>query len=491
MSLWPFSTKTPTPQEVEKAAFVIIESITRVGAFKVKQRMRSFQYADHQELVSLMQKADGLAWSFQWSWTEAARAWIMVKLIMEWTDSAGSWYPDQGVPRTTKMRTLLAQLGCMSEIAVRADLHNELSGEPILRRIHIARSNSQRTAWHASNFTDPRQHSIVKFRYIIHAMRPLLMLDVPTNNDELKKYYTSRYGSFLSKEGGLSIAELYLAHPEFLQVEALSCSIIDPDHTTTYTNSAFGLILSVPSGNICSASSTDMTSANAQNTARGCSLIGQAPLLSLMHVDTFLRAICGAYEYQLPSPQEVLQGSSGHNEVLVLGTFESDIITVSGIFIKVTVEMELVKEFVEADDYGRISQAIFTCSAKLKVPIVAIVEKKAKGCGIAFKEWVEAEGKTKKIEFIEKKKEKETQKEMNDRYSPPMGLTIGMHSATWRDNDVIREYNYAEIARRAQTLLNQNGNNAEQTHRALHDDDGLPHQVIEHVLKMLGHRNYL
>ena len=467
MSLWPFSS---TPRQIVDGAIDVIQTISPVAAQRVRQRVNLMSQVAVQDLGTLIQSADNLAYSINRSWIWLARAWILTTLLFEWSDNAGNWYPDQQPQRQTRITNIRQRLNAMQDPAIRNDLHDMLSGEPILRRIHIARRNVQRAAWNPGFFTDPRQHDIHSFRYLIHAMCPTINLPVPEDAGRVRSYYFEHYGRFLSHNGDLSVAELYLAHPEMIQLELLSCSLIDENHTSTYRDSPFGLILRAPSGNICDASANDISAAPTQNLARGAEMIGHAPLVGLMQVDRFLRLLCGAYERQLPTPMQVLNSPNGHNEVLVLGKFDSDVVTVCGLFIKVTARLKILQSFVEMDTGCSLMKAMLQCSATLHIPIVPIIEVNGIGSVRDYDQFMHGQ-------------------KAPEEYMPPMGLTVGRTGATWRDHEVTREYDYHGIARRASQLLLAN-HTPRATHEVLHDE-GIPHQVIEEVMRQMGYEDYL
>ena len=485
--LW--GSSAPTPQQIITDALNLIGTlISPVARYKIEQRMRAFDGQAQTEIVQFMLQADTLPYANNTQWRDAARAWIMVRLALAWTDNTGRWFPDSGQRALNMMRRLLQEVGALGELAVRNSLREELGGDSLLRAIHRARRIG-RSSWSPACFTSPKEHKSSKFRYIIHAMGPPIIVGVPDEEGELRKYFVNRYGTFLEKikdEWFLSVAQLYLEKPEFLLTELLSCSIIDQDHTTTYKDFCFGLILTVPEGNIVTASSTDMAAATVQNMGRGNLLIGHAPLANLLTVDTFLRGLRGAYEYDLPTPDQVLLGCSttSHNEVLVLGSFESDRVLIGGIFIKVTSTGMILQSFIDLDVKGSLTKSIRLCSETLKIPIVPIVSK-GTGSTLSFDEWLNGKSKTKSEE---PKKPTISPQRDHDPYAPPMGLHLG-REWTYRDEERTRTYDRVVIMQRAVTLLATNS--AAQTHRIMHDQDGIPHQICERVLNNLGYFNYI
>jgi hypothetical protein len=447
-----------------------IGAISQAGRRKMEERLKNVRPRDRAILLEQVRRADALAWWWQGSWVEAARAWLFVKLVLDWI-SGGDWAPP--LSDADRKREVDAHLGWLrnaAEGAVRNALMDLVTSRALMRMISEGQRDASRDQWDPALFTDPRSHSPAKFRYLIHALRLSAGIGTPTRETQARfDYLRQTLGPYLNADGagpwGLRSAEMYLREPAMLLTELLSCSIIDQAHPRTYGNFAFGFILEVPKGNICMASTVDLAINNARGRA-DMLVLQTTPLDRILAVEDFLEPLAGMYARPLQPPGTVLAGTRGHNEVLVLGAMGGARVRVVGIFVKV-IRGRLWESFAQEDLQHGLGRMIRECSRSLAIPIVPIPDDAGTPSDVPFDEWA---------------------READPR--PASALRVGNTVSVYQDADVTSEYDMAAIRGAAQLLLQQ-GSTPDQVHRRLHDDDGIPHAVCERVLNLLGHRDYL
>ncbi|MEX3950806.1 hypothetical protein AB4Y40_23975 [Paraburkholderia sp. EG287B] len=470
-------------------ALTIIGAISPVGRLKIETKLRDLSQQEQLQIVALIKSADNLAYFWQGNWVQAARAWLLVRVV-EWI-SLGSFVPPND---QTQMIGWVGQLRTMAETVVRQQLLELVTGRATLDALALAQCNLDRQSWQPKvAFTEPLKHNDNKFCYLVHAMRPSTGLIAPTRDTlKMHEYTVKKLGRFIEKgsDGTLTLksAELYLTTPSTIEAEMLSCSLICENRKKLYGNFSFGFILQAPSTNICIASPSDLAISNSQ--ARAAVLAMQpTPLHRLVQVDAFLESLLGLYQQPLKSPSQILALSSptGHNEVVVLGFAGKERVKIAGIFIKVTSKNMLWQSFVNDDAAHCLRGMILTCADMCGVPIVPIQDDndKCPGSEICFHEWLEG-----------RKASPRPGSSPSIQATPSLStagsssLVLGDTVSVYRDRDLIREYDMIAIRQDARMYLQQ-GMTPEQVHRHLHDQGGLPHQVVERVLESLGHRNYM
>ena len=471
-------------------ALTVIGAISSVGRLKIEAKLRDLSQQEQLQVVALIKSADNLAFFWQGSWVQAARAWLLAR-VAEWAMPGRVLPPGDA---QTQMMGWVAQLRSMAETVVRQQLLVLVTGRATLDALALAQCDVARRAWRPNvAFTEPRKHNDNKFCYLVHAMRPTTGLGVPSK-DTLKMHeYTVRQLGRLVDIGSdrsltLKSAELYLTNPGVIEAEMLSCSLICENRKKLYGNFSFGFILSVPSTNICIASPRDLAISNSK--ARAAVLAMQpTPLHRLVQVADFLDSLLGLYQQPLPPPSEILALSSptAHNEVVVLGFAGTARIKVSGIFIKVTGKNRLWQSFVNDDATHGLRDMILLCAAMCDVPIVPIQDDNVEcpGSAIDFKEWLEG-----KKTSPTQKSTPSVQVAESVSMSGSSSLVVGDMVSVYRDQNLTREYDMIAIRESARLYLQQ-GMTPEQVHRRLHDQDGLPHAVAERTLELLGHRSYM
>jgi hypothetical protein len=180
----------------------------------------------------------------------------------------------------------------------------------------------------------------------------------------------------------------YLTEPSIICSEVLSCSIISQNKKCLYDNMCFGFVLSVPKYNICNAATTDLVAAPLQGKARAETLHGLSKYYRTGKVTEFLSQLAGKAKRNIPAPSTVLAGTSdnGHNEVIVLGTFLSQV-AVSALFVKVS-HGKLWQAFIDADADGAIRRLMLTCARTLAMPIIAIPDDSGRASSVDFDVWI-------------------------------------------------------------------------------------------------------
>ncbi|WP_233886978.1 hypothetical protein [Paraburkholderia flagellata] len=276
-------------------ALTIIGAISPVGRLKIEAKLRDLSQQEQLQIVALIKSADNLAYFWQGSWVQAARAWLLVRVV-EWI-ALGSFLPPND---QTQMIGWVGQLRTMAETAVRQQLRNLVTGRATLDALALAQCNLDRQAWQPDlAFTEPLKHNDKKFCYLVHAMRPSTGLLAPSKDTlKMHEYTVKKLGRFIEKgsDGSLTLksAELYLSTPSTIEAEMLSCSLICENRKKLYGNFSFGFILKAPSTNICIASPSDLAISNSQ--ARAAVLAMQpTPLDRLVQVDAFLESLLGLF----------------------------------------------------------------------------------------------------------------------------------------------------------------------------------------------------
>jgi hypothetical protein len=388
MSEWPH---TSSSGGVIEEAIAAIAKASPLGKYKVERKLQLIQPQHLKMLAGDIQCVDQHSASRPPEWLVAAHAVLLFHLAINWIDEGGKFFGAKQATREAYLRAVgdigRRVLG-MGLQQVRNELQMLVSGSGHIALLDQSAKNLDRVAWDPAQFTDPCHHSTAKFLYIIHAMRPETGLNVPTEEKE-RKYVRKRFEGFLhegEEAWTLSVAELYFARPELMLSEVLSCSVIDPMHTTTYLSAPFGFILRAPSSNIVCASTTDMSTAPLQNGARGESLLSLTPEERLFMVDKFVNQLANGFAKSLPKPVELLC-DSGHNEVLIAGTNGPHRIRQIGIFVKTAPDGTLLQSFCGSAHFKALTGAMQQCCSTLLIPIVAIPEKGAVGSDISFAEW--------------------------------------------------------------------------------------------------------
>lgn len=189
-------------------------------------------------------------------------------------------------------------------------------------------------AWDPSNFTTPTDGVMHGYRFLVHSiMADASKVASKAQMTQMEWDATlKKWDASISevKKGGLGdnlfvhFAKQYLNNPAILKSTIISMSLISNQKHATYY--PFGFILNVPKENVYSASSKDQGVANRAANA----------------VTELARVYTDKAGGTLPTPDEVLQGTTGvngktgYNEVVVVGRSpEGQEVSVVGIFVKV------------------------------------------------------------------------------------------------------------------------------------------------------------
>src|SRR5215831_13162530 len=102
---------TPQEKQTLDSALALIGSISQIGRSKLEAKLAQAGEPNKAQIANWMREADALAYFFQTSWRDTARAWILLKyLALYW---AG---PEQGaVPTEMERKEKLAELKQRSE----------------------------------------------------------------------------------------------------------------------------------------------------------------------------------------------------------------------------------------------------------------------------------------------------------------------------------------------------------------------------------------
>lgn len=188
--------------------------------------------------------------------------------------------------------------------------------------------------------TNPREHNPEKFRYLIHAINPMAtvtmgligavtLMDNPAPNAD-------------TGEGDQTV-NLYSEPERLAERVALSCSLVDQDHTKTWGEA--GLIVEALPGNVLVTSAKDV-----------------GAIASTKEVENLRR------EYSLLTAEQLLQqtGAGSYNEVVVVASKEGAKVKLAGFFYKVTSDG---KPFDKS-----LYQQMKAHASRLNLPLIPIVE---------------------------------------------------------------------------------------------------------------------
>lgn len=478
-------------EELE-ALLKFLAELSPVGAERVRAQLLKLAPKEQAELASYTRRSDALAYTWQGSWKQVARAWMLLQL-RSWIGFTG-WA--LGPDPEGELAPWLTKLSTAQESDIRGWITDALSGKRTIQRLALHQCNSDRQHWKPDHFTDPKTHNNSKFVYLVHAMRPSTGLPAQDESSKSFKYMREKYGEHLVKDTSgetpswnLKAAELYLRNPKCIQSEMLSCSVISNERKKLYGDFCFGFILRAPCANICMGAPKDLAINN--SVARDSVLVeSPTPLARLMQVDDFVELLAGLYGQKLDTPSGILANSSGHNEIIVLGFAGTACVEIAGLFVKVTSANKLWAKFAAQDAQHGLQKLMLDCAQSLGVPIVGIQDDAVEGSSVDFDAWCKGATKTKSDSPPPPPSTPATttmKPVLRSRESP---IQFSGNTAVLRTDDVIREYLLDVIRDEAQTRLKR-GETPEQVHRFFHDSEGVPHEVIEHVLNALGHRDYI
>ena len=471
-----------------RAALELIGAINGVGRQKIELKLQGLEPFERIQIAALMRRVDGLAWWWQGSWVRAARAWMLAQVAAACIGRMG-----YGAPGARQMGAWLDLLRVMPEATVRQQLSDMVSGHLTLNALSLAQRNPARGPWNDLMLqTNPRHHDPRRFCYLVHALRPLTGLGIASEETRKMHDYTmKKIGAFvdIGRDRALTLrsAMLYLRHPEIIESEMLSCSLITETRRKLYGNFSFGFILQAPGENICIASTGDLALSNAQ--ARASVLAMEpTPLHRLVRVDDFIESLLGLYQQPLEAPGALAAHSSAdsHNEVVVLGFAGVKRIRVAGIFIKVTSRNRLWQSFVQDDEDHGLRDLVLGCAHRLGIPVVPIEDDNPKcaGSAVDFDDWCRSAPRRERTDPIAPRREPDRGRHEDS------SLQVGDVVSIYRDAERTREYDMGAIRQDAGQMLAQ-GMTADEVHRRLHDDGHIPHAVIERVMNLLGQYDYL
>ena len=379
--------------ETIESALKLIQAISPVGREKLNNLLSRAGANNRQQLIGWMHEADNLAYFFQGTWKEAARAWILIKyLSLYW---AGD---EQGALPTPQERSeKLNELRHRSEQSLRSEITDLVTGRGVLRIFSDRQRHPSRQAW-TQGFTDPDKHNRNAYRYLIHGMRPTTSIEVdkaksPLRAAYLKKALKGNIGKIDLMNNALQLlsAQLFLTNPEALCSEVLSCSVISNAKNKTYGDCSFGFVLSAPAANICNASSSDMAASTIQHKSRADKLVEETTTLGrMLKVDDFIcNLVDGYYVPDVQSPQALLNSTQpdSHNEVLILGSISGLRVKPIAIFVKVTTTGMLWKSFLEDDTQYGLGALMIKCSRQHKIDIIDIPDNRGQPSKMDFHTW--------------------------------------------------------------------------------------------------------
>jgi len=392
---WPLQ-RSSRRQQIYEQLDAIIETVRAIEPDAAVALHRTVHQviimeADLDWLSRYVVMADGFAYRWQWTWMDLARAWLLVKLTAEGARDA---------PSKLEMSGYLQFLQTASEDAVRkgivALLLNAQLGRDASKHAVSCLTDASRNAWDPALFTDPLQHRVESYCYIINALRPVtLTITVASEIDYLRRHRPAYISPCPSQRGAIlyNLTRYYLSDPDAITSEVLSCSIISHAKHATYQNMSFGFILHVPKANICNAAAVDLVAASVQNTARAMHLAGlptygaTGSYKKVQKLTDFLSEIAGKARPNIPSPATVLGVTSahGHNELIVLGTFMGQV-RARAIFVKVT-RGRLWRSFVADDEQHGLTALIFACARDRRIPVIPIVDDSGQASNVEFVPW--------------------------------------------------------------------------------------------------------
>jgi hypothetical protein len=344
---------------------------------------------DLAQALSYLPTVDRLAYFWQGSWKQVARAWLLVSMLQ------GPIKPTYQL-ELGELTQYLNQIRHSSEAQVRVSLLALLTqaqvAQSAIAEITSILTDPSRDEWEPTRFTDPNEHRRDDYRYIITALRPTSMTVTDPAEiaylEEHRKLYVRRDPSNRARLL-FNITAYYLGDPTCLWHEVLSCSLISHLKNKTYQNMSFGFVLHVPKNNICAAGNTDLVAATVQHTARGQILARLTRHQRKLKVTDFLEQLAGKAKRNLPTPDHILRTTtvSGHNELIVVGSFLGQV-RARALFIKVTRDNKLWQSFVTADGESSLSHLIFGCSTRHGLPIIPITDDRDAASSVDFDAWL-------------------------------------------------------------------------------------------------------
>ena len=332
-----------------------------------------------------------------------SRAWLLIKLCTD-------FWAGEGVgpaPNRNEMTRASQILHANSEAYLRNEIRTKFDPDATLRLIEARSLDRSRTVWDNA-FSDPERHDENNFIYLIHAMRATTGIGVDTaTHPKRAAYLRRRLEGFLDRKSvqtetlELHSASLYLSRPEILTTEVLSCSVIRNNHVKTYGSFVFGYILSVPGINIIAASPRDISASAVQNMARGdqlanlsCEDESKVGYLKMGLLNDFYRKLGERFEDHLQTPNQIVNASGGHNEILVLGRSLSprsatSVVRPAAIFVKTNRHGKICKSFFRMEIEWGLGRLMAQCSRSLNIPIVPIPDDAEPPSHIDFALWRE------------------------------------------------------------------------------------------------------
>lgn len=240
-----------------------------------------------------------------------------------------------------------------------------------------------RKEWAPVNFTDPSKHTHSNYKYIVHTLMqaPSKVADYNLHNDtELENFNKLRekylpYAQ-ISKKNPMKwnlmvdFMAQYLADPNIIRQNIISSSVIS--HTRHSTYYPIGFIMRVPPECIYITSPVDVSVKN-----RTPDILfelqdkGQRTALTIQTPDEVLAATSG------------VQGSTGYNEIVVVGTApEGKQVEVTGIFVKTDpngnlfVSRNLSTQVADTAAWltPKSVELISRCARNFNLPIVPIID---------------------------------------------------------------------------------------------------------------------
>ncbi|MCP4191171.1 MAG: hypothetical protein GY768_11150 [Planctomycetaceae bacterium] len=376
------------------AAVTVLKSISPVGGFKIESVLlaENLLWPD----IAAQLETITARTPFYWSWQSTARAWLLIKLCTNYWTGPGL----APAPTPVEINNDRQHVNGTSESTLRNEIWATFDPQAVLRVFEQRKLHPSRTRWNNA-FSDPNFHDPNNFLYLIHAMRPTAGIGVDkVTQPKRAAYLRRRLNGFLdpaslqTTQWTLLSGSLYLSQPEILQTELLSCSVIRNNHVKTYAKTVFGYILSAPGTNIAAAEHRDLAASAVQNMARSDQLanvscedetmIGYARL-SL--INDFYHKLLPNYYAQLDPPDTIVNRSTSHNEVLVIGSMSTSVVRPAAIFIKTSRQGKICTSFLKLDAQWGLGSLMATCSRNLNIPIVPIPDDDEEASQIDFQLW--------------------------------------------------------------------------------------------------------
>lgn len=281
----------------------------------------------------------------------------------------------------------------MAKEAVKKESEQELVSrlKKFLPSTQIVGNFNARATWGVSNFTDPTNHNVGNFRYIITGVvkAPVKIgtRGFLASEEDATKFLQAQArfpanvltitstGKDKTLKETLNIlpAKRYLGDPSLLKYDVISTSLIDQNHVAAYF--PWGFILRVPPECIISAQYRDQGVVN-------------RPQNIVTEMERVHR------EKGLATPGEILAatngvgGETGYNEVVVLGhSPEGRQVSVVGIFVKVAPNGNLYNRQQDPDNTPYVADLvndIQTCSRNHGIPVVKIPDAASKASTTAW-----------------------------------------------------------------------------------------------------------